>query len=213
MMKTTVRHESLWEMNKSIAEACLNHPFVRGLADGSLPTEKFKHYIAQDKFFLDAYGKAYAVTCAKARNHEELKVFHELLGGVLKELTVHEGYSSKLGIVLKDVKLLKETKAYTDFLLLIAWEGTVDEILSAMTPCMRLYAFLGREILNETPPPVLKHPYGEWIANYGSDEFNQLAGRLESLFDLQKGDEKKFQKYYGHAMQCELNFFEGAWRS
>jgi thiaminase/transcriptional activator TenA len=206
-------HESLWEMNKSIAEACLNHPFVRGLADGSLPAEKFKHYIAQDKFFLDAYAKAYKVAGAKGRNHEERKVFRELLSGVLKELKLHESYSSKLGIPLKDVKPLKETETYTDFLLLIAREGSVEEILSAMTPCMRLYAFLGQEILNGTPPPVLTHPYGDWIVNYGSGEFNQLAGRLESLLDMQKGDEQKLQKYYRHAMQCELNFFEGAWNS
>lgn len=213
VMKTTIMHESLWEMNRSIAEACLHHPFVRRLADGSLPVEKFKQYIAQDKFFLDAYAKAYAVACTKARNHEELKVFHELLGGVLKELKLHEGYSSKLDIVLKDIKPLKETKAYTDFLLLIAWEGTVGEILSAMTPCMRLYAFLGQKILNATPPPVLTHPYGNWIVNYGSSEFEGLTTRLESLLDLEKGHEQKLQKYYRHAMKCELDFFEGAWRS
>mgnify|MGYP001567477423 CR=1 FL=1 len=213
-MKTTIRHESLWEMNRGIAEACLHHPFVCRLADGSLPAEKFKQYIAQDKFFLDAYAKTYAVACTKARNHEDLKVFHELLGGVLKELKLHESYSSKLEISLKDVKPLRETKAYTDFLLLTAWEGTVDEILSAMTPCMRLYAFLGQKILNATPPPVLTtHPYRQWIVNYGAIEFGQLATRLESLLEMQKGDEEVLQRYYRHAMRCELNFFEGAWRS
>ena len=30
----------------------LKHPFVRGMADGSLPTEKFKFYLIQDYLFL-----------------------------------------------------------------------------------------------------------------------------------------------------------------
>jgi hypothetical protein len=30
----------------------INHPFVQGLADGTLPIESFKHYIRQDYIFL-----------------------------------------------------------------------------------------------------------------------------------------------------------------
>lgn len=211
-MKIMAMHQYLWEMNRDLAETCLHHPFVEQLADGSLPPEKFKRYITQDKFFLDAYAKAYAIACAKARNQGELTVFHELLGGVLKELNLHESYSTELGIQLEDVKPLKETRAYTDFLLLTAWEGTIEEILSAMTPCMRLYAFLGKEILEAKNPPST-HPYARWIVTYGAPEFEQLATRLESLLDLKKGDNEKLQRYYRHAMKCELDFFEGAWRS
>ena len=33
--------EILWQQNKHLAEACLHHPFVRGLADGTLYPEAF----------------------------------------------------------------------------------------------------------------------------------------------------------------------------
>jgi thiaminase (transcriptional activator TenA) len=41
----------LWSANQDLAEACLSHPFVRGLATGSLPLDSFRQYEAQDSFF------------------------------------------------------------------------------------------------------------------------------------------------------------------
>ena len=41
-------HKSLWQGNQALAEECLAHPFIRGLGDGSLDREDFKHYVAQD---------------------------------------------------------------------------------------------------------------------------------------------------------------------
>ena len=45
-------HKTLWQGNQALAEECLAHPFVRGLGDGTLDPEVFKHYLAQDAFFL-----------------------------------------------------------------------------------------------------------------------------------------------------------------
>ena len=33
-----------------------NHPFVKGIADGSLDKNKFKHYIIQDTLYLRDYA-------------------------------------------------------------------------------------------------------------------------------------------------------------
>ena len=55
-------HKTLWQENQALAEECLAHPFVRGLGDGSLDPEVFKHYVAQDAFFLQAFFSAYAPT-------------------------------------------------------------------------------------------------------------------------------------------------------
>jgi thiaminase len=45
-------HEILWQQNVRLAEACLHHPFVRRLADGTLEPEAFRRYVAQDGSFL-----------------------------------------------------------------------------------------------------------------------------------------------------------------
>ena len=51
---------------QALAEECLAHPFVRGLGDGSLDPEVFKHYVAQDAFFLQAFFSAYALGAVRA---------------------------------------------------------------------------------------------------------------------------------------------------
>jgi thiaminase/transcriptional activator TenA len=40
----------LWQANKEIARACLEHPFVQGIADGTLERHKFAYYVGQDAF-------------------------------------------------------------------------------------------------------------------------------------------------------------------
>src|SRR5262245_59946220 len=74
-------HEILWQQNVRLAEACLHHHFVPGLADGTLEPEAFRRYVAQDAFFLNAFARAYAL--AAARSHEDLspaeRIRHECL--------------------------------------------------------------------------------------------------------------------------------------
>lgn len=43
--------------------------------------------------------------------------------------------------------------------------------LGAMTPCMRLYAFLGKEFKALLDPNEGSHPYKKWIDNYSSESF------------------------------------------
>ena len=51
---------TLWTANADLTAAALAHPFVRGIADGSLPEELFAGYVAQDAFFLEAFARGYA---------------------------------------------------------------------------------------------------------------------------------------------------------
>jgi thiaminase (transcriptional activator TenA) len=56
----------LWTANKDLAAACLEHPFVQGIGDGTLKQEKFAYYVGQDAFFLEAFARAYSIAAAKA---------------------------------------------------------------------------------------------------------------------------------------------------
>ena len=80
-------HKTLWQENQALAEECLTHPFVRGLGDGSLDPEVFKHYVAQDAFFLQAFFSAYALGAVRAAERRQVvQRLHGLMGGVLNEL-------------------------------------------------------------------------------------------------------------------------------
>jgi len=202
--KGEMLHKILWQQNTRLAEACLHHPFVRGLADGTLDPEAFRRYVAQDAFFLNAFARAYALAAARSQDNETLNSFCELLNGVLRELQLHAGYAKELKIDLARVQPYPQVKAYTDFLLAIAWGGGPGETIAAMTPCMRLYAYLGAELAKT---PVAGNPYQDWIAAYSGSDFQALVTHLESLLDSMVDDSPAARDAYAYAMQCELNFF------
>ena len=139
----------LWEANSDLARVALGDHFVRGVADGSLPAECFKAYVAQDAFFLEAFARAYALALARSPDRHGLETFHTLITGVLNELRLHASYAARLGVDLTNVEPGLATLAYTDFLLATAGLGSVGETCAAMTPCMRLYAFLGQALAAE----------------------------------------------------------------
>lgn len=137
------------------------------------------------------------------------KVLHqlyELLGGVLEEVKLHRAYATEGGIDLEIVVPNPACRAYTDLLLRTAWHTSLGETIAAMTPCMRLYAYLGRELASKCS---LHHPYRRWIETYSGEEFGRLARRLETLLDRVAADNREIRDSYRHALQCELDFFSG----
>jgi thiaminase (transcriptional activator TenA) len=198
----------LWQSNQDLARACLNHPFVRSIADGTLKREKFAYYVGQDAFFLKAFARAYSITAAKAPDWEGFNLFHSLAGGVLQELQLHAGYAATWGVNIKSVEPGTATRRYTDFLSATAWSGDVGLTAVAMSPCMRLYAFLGQQLAKDGIPA---HHYSDWIRTYNSPEFEQLAQKLEKLSDRYTTNSEAVQKTYRYAMLCERDFFQAVW--
>ena len=197
-------HETLWRENLDLARACRGHPFVRGLDEGSLDPAAFRRYVAQDAFFLRAFLRAYAVALARCDEVEHARQLHALMAGVLDELTLHASYAGSLSIDLGRVTPYAATSAYTNFLLSTAWQAEPGRTLAAMTPCMRLYAYLGQSLAAELRPD---HLYGDWIRTYSSAEFERLAATIEELLDGLADDTPAVRDAYRYAMQCELDFF------
>lgn len=202
--------QTLWQENQDLAAAALKHPFVQGIADGSLPPKKFAYYVGQDAFFLESFARAYSIAAAKAPNWESFQVFHALAAGVLQELNLHKGYAQAWHVDITAVQPATATRQYTDFLLAIAWSHPIGITAVAMSPCMRLYAYLGQAIAQSGIPT---HDYTDWIKTYSSDEFEPLAQRLEQLVNEHSPDTPLSHSTYRYAMTCERDFFESAWRS
>ena len=133
----------LWQANQDLSEACLQHPFVRGIADGSLPSNSFAYYIAQDAFFLGAFARAYSIAAAKAPDWEGFEILHNLGSGVLEELRLHQGYAAKWGVNLQEAKPGIATRRYTDFLLATAWGSGVGLTVSRDDSLLAVVCFFG----------------------------------------------------------------------
>jgi thiaminase/transcriptional activator TenA len=202
--------KDLWQSNQDLAQACLENPFVQGIANGTLDRAKFAYYVGQDAFFLESFARAYSLAAAKSPDWEGFNAFHTFAGAVLEELRLHEGYAAKWGIDLRTVEPGTATRRYTDFLLATAWSGDAGLITVAMTPCMRLYAFLGQKLAENGIP---EHQYADWVRTYSQPEFEQLAQQLEVLTDRYTTITASVKSTYRYAMLCERDFFQAAWES
>lgn len=199
--------QELWLLNQDLAQACLHHPFVQGIATGNLPQEKFAYYVGQDTFFLQAFARAYSIAAAKSPNFQILTTFHNLAGGVLQELQLHQSYAQKWGVDLHNITPDIATRRYTDFLLATAWGGDVGMTAAAMSPCMALYGFLGKELAKAGIP---QHDYSDWIETYSSDDFKFLVAELETVVDRYGSKNDILGDTYRYGMLCELDFFSSA---
>ena len=195
---------TLWDANQDWAARILAHRFVQGLGDGKLATESFKSYVAQDAYFLDAFARAYAFCLAHGTSRDDLFGFSELIAGVLDELKLHRSYTEKLNVSLEGVTPLPATTAYVDFLLGTARLGKLGETIAGMTPCMRLYAYLGQSLAKKPVAPA----YADWVKTYADPLFEGLAARLDGLLDIHATDSQAVRANYRRAMELEYGFFD-----
>ncbi|XP_044500059.1 bifunctional TH2 protein, mitochondrial-like [Mangifera indica] len=205
--------------------------FALSLASGNLKIDTFRNYIAQDVHFLKAFSQAYELAEECTDDDDAKLSISELRKSVLEELKLHDSFVKEWGLdLVTEASINSATVKYTEFLLATA-SGKVEGVkgpgklatpfertkvaaytLGAMSPCMRLYAFLGKEFQELLDLNEGDHPYKKWIDNYSSESFQASALQIEELLDKLSvsltGEELDIiEKLYYQAMKLEIEFF------
>ena len=184
--------ERLLASSRELWDAYNGHPFVRGIADGSLDEEKFRYYMIQDYLYLIDYAKVFALGVVKAVDMESMRLFanyvHQILDG---EMEIHKAYMKRLGIPLRDAESAApalDNLSYTAYMLRIAHEEGPAEIAASILSCALSYEHIAKRILKEHPGAD-KHPfYGEWIEGYACDEYHEANLELIRLTEKLTAD-------------------------
>ena len=138
--KTTQR---LLDATREIWEGYLKHPFVRGIADGSLEIQKFRFYLLQDYVYLFDYAKVFAQGVVKSRDPEVMRMFASSVANILGgEMNIHRGYMKRLGITEEDAERVKPSlpnSSYTAYMRAVAAEEGPAEIMAAVLSCALSY--------------------------------------------------------------------------
>ena len=197
----------------------LEHPFVRGLGDGTLPVDRFQFYLEQDYLFLIEYCRVFALASAKARDLETAGLFAGLLNDTLKtEMQLHRDYCQRLGIAearLANAAAAPVTHGYTRHLLATAYGGSIAEIVAAVLPCQLGYVEIATALAREGRGGGNSF-YAEWINTYTSKEFVEGAERLVRLVDefsegLPSRDTERMAELFLTSSRYEYLFWEMAW--
>ena len=111
----------------------LQHPFVLGLGDASLPDQCFRYYLVQDFLFLFQFSRAYSLAAYKSENIAQLRqAINSVKNIVDVEMNLHIEYCTEWGIDLDTIPLELEdlaTTAYTRFVLDCGQQGDLLDFL------------------------------------------------------------------------------------
>ena len=140
----------LWQSAAGIYEAILAHPFLAGLADGSLPEETFAFYVLQDGLYLKQYGHTLAAIASRAPDASDTEMFaRHFIGVAAVEQQLHDSLLADLGIdpaVVQGAEMAPTTLAFTSYLLATARGGSYAEGVGAVLPCYWIYWEVGKEL-------------------------------------------------------------------
>ena len=218
MMTTT---ERLLAATEDIWAEYYTHPFVRGIADGTLDREKFRYYMIQDYLYLIDYAKVFAVGVSKAKDGEAMKLFagyvHQILDG---EMDIHRSYMARLGITLEEAEqtpVALDNLSYTSYMLRVAFEEGAGEVAAAILSCALSYEYIAKEILR-TNPDAEQHPfYGEWVQGYAALEYAEanrilveLTNRLTAEYNTRQL--QHLIEIFVNCSRYELAFWDMAWQ-
>jgi thiaminase/transcriptional activator TenA len=161
------------------------HPFVRGIGDGTLDVERFKHWVKQDYLYLIDYARLFALALAKAPDLETMTKFAQLAQAVLEvEMDLHRSYAREWGISAEELEQTEKAptcQAYTDFLLRCAALGSFAELVAALLPCMWGFCEIGMALAQAGLPAEPR--YAKWIRMYSAPEFVELTDWTRDLMD------------------------------
>src|SRR5690606_39445315 len=67
-IRTMLFSDRLFKTVEPVWNSYLEHPFVKGIGEGTLDKEKFIHYMKQDYVYLIEYSRVFAIGSTKAND-------------------------------------------------------------------------------------------------------------------------------------------------
>jgi thiaminase/transcriptional activator TenA len=196
-----------------------HHPFVVGIGNGQLPLDKFQFYVKQDYFFLIQYSRVLALAAAKAPDLANIGRFSDLLRETLNtEMSLHRSFCLDFGVSSNDLESTRPapvTLAYTDYLLRVAYEGTITDVVATLLPCQWGYSETGL-YLSRTGDTSENNRYAGWINLYSAEDFTAFVGWLREFLDgltagIGERDMERLEEHFLTATRYEFLFWEMAY--
>ena len=212
--------ERLLDASRGIWEGYLAHPFVRGLADGSLAVNKFRFYLLQDYLYLFDYAKVFAQGVVKSREPEVMRVFSSYVASILNgEMEIHRGYMARLGITEEQAEAVQPSLSnlsYTAYMRAVAAEEGPAEIMAAVLSCAISYEYIAKWIVKNYPDADKHDFYGEWVRGYASEDYAAENQRLIALMERLSADYTDTQRkhlvdIFVACSRYEAMFWDMAW--
>lgn len=211
--------DRLYTAARDLWEAQLEHPFVAGIADGTLPPERFVRWVLQDYRYLVEFSRVFAWAAAKADRLESMSWYAAALDLTLNtEMELHRKYAARFELTPEDLEaapMWPTTRAYTDFLVRTAADGDLAELVAALLPCAWGYLYIARRMAEGELPEDSR--YADWIELYSGEEFAAAADWLKAEMNrlaegVSEAKKTRLEELFVLSSRYEWQFWEMCWR-
>ncbi|MCX6407531.1 MAG: TenA family protein [Propionibacteriales bacterium] len=197
------------------ADVC-RHPFVTGLADGTLPDSVFAHYLADDAHYLAGYARTLARVASRLPDVDDVGAWAGFAAGAVEaERSLHVGELARRDVDPDSHDPSTACRAYVGMLADHAAGSPVEVAVAAVLPCFRVYAEVGQH-LAATAADLDSHPYAAWIRTYDDPAFAASVLRAEATADRLAVDSPHVDLMlaaYADATDREWHFCDASWRA
>ena len=208
MSNTQPWSQQAWSAADHIYREILDLPFVKQLADGSLPREIFNRYIGQDSLYINRYCRVLCHIASRLPEKEMTESFIGFAGdGVEVERALHSIYLSDRPEEMSPVCMM-----YTSVLMSQAYAPVEVEAASVL-PCFWVYLKVGKHI---AATAHIDNPYADWIAAYSNEEFDAATERAIAICDKlaarsSEGVRRRMTEIYLRCSRLEWLFWQTAY--
>ena len=203
--------DRLVEANRTVWAAMAAHPFVLGLADGSLPEAALRAWVQQDRVFVLEERRVVAALRAHGPPAGLDRLLAGLDGTLLAEADGFAATAGDLGVPV-GAEPWPVCLGYASYLLCCAHDGLLEG-LAGLYAAERAYLDTWTAVAAGSPAGS---PYRAWIANWSSDAFRAFVGDLGGELDQLAGTQPpamaaRLAAVFARAARFELAFWEMCW--
>ncbi len=193
------------------------HPFVRGIADGTLPLAAFRRYLIQDYLFLIHFARAKALAVFKAESIEAMRDKTAAIASILSETLMHLKYCEGWGIPEAEVRATPEsaeTVSYTRYVIDRGLAGDILDLEVALAPCTVGYGEVALRILADPRRRSVDNPYQSWSDTYADPGYQAMAraaaARIDALGESHGGHARfaTLSATFAEAARLEARFWQ-----
>lgn len=200
-------------------EQAATHPFVRGLAAGTLTPAQIRCYLVQDGIYLTGYVQVCRALAARAVTDSDRRLFEDSARlSEEAEADMQARLSAVLGIGSLSGEPLPATEAYMRRERAAVEDPSRLVALAGATPCNVLYAEVGRRLQEDPETARPDHPFRLWLDLYADEAVQAFADRWQEALDRWAGEagpeeQERALTAFADCMQCEIDFWEQAWQA
>ena len=207
-----------WKAALPAFQKIQEHPFVRGLADGSLPEDVFAFYIRQDALYLESYARTMSLIAERLPKQRH----RDLMLGFVKDTLAAERYMHELyqGMSAKHLppapaKASPTCQLYMSYEARVAATAPVEVACAVILPCFTVYQQTGTHLLDARRKQG--NPYNDWIDAYADPAFDKATRAAVALCDeladaASPAVRTRMTEVYCDATRMEWMFWDSAWK-